>query len=215
MGPPLGIERCGKINVSNSGSESWTGIGVVAGFWAVVLIRQGPHGKQSNVHWRSGLLQRLQEVRSNCKTRNQLLVKSLDALKPGGVMALVTSHYTLDKQQPKIRERIAEQADFLGAIRLPSDTFHRQGTDVVTDILFLKKRGPGQEPAHADPDWLHTAPVPIETVDIPINLYFQHHPEMVLGTWGREGRLYPGDYSVIAQGDLAESLREAIRRLPE
>jgi hypothetical protein len=53
------------------------------------------------------------------------LVKSLDALKPGGVMALVTSHYTLDKQQPKIRERIAAQADFLGAIRLPSDTFHR------------------------------------------------------------------------------------------
>ncbi|HSX83643.1 MAG TPA: N-6 DNA methylase, partial [Candidatus Saccharimonadia bacterium] len=143
------------------------------------------------------------------------LLKSLDGMKPGGVMAVITSHYTLDKQHPEIRERLAEQADFLGAIRLPSDTFHRQGTDVVTDILFLKKRAPGQEPAHADPDWLQTAPVPIETVDIPINLYFQHHPEMVLGTWGREGRLYPGDYSVIAHGDLAEHLQEAIGRLPE
>jgi hypothetical protein len=55
-GPRLGIERCGKINASNSGSESWTGISVVAGFGAVVLIRQGPHGKQGNVNWRSELL---------------------------------------------------------------------------------------------------------------------------------------------------------------
>src|SRR2546421_10887945 len=77
------MERCGKINTSNSGSESWTGIGVVAGFWAVVLIRQGPHGKKSHVHWRSGLLQRLQEVRSNCKTRNQLNM-SLQGLGGGG-----------------------------------------------------------------------------------------------------------------------------------
>jgi hypothetical protein len=71
----LGIERCGKINVSNSGSESWTGIGVVAGFGAVVLIKQWPHGKKSDVNWRNELLQILQEVRSNCKTRNQLCAK--------------------------------------------------------------------------------------------------------------------------------------------
>jgi hypothetical protein len=71
---PLNPVEC-EINASNSGAESWTGIGVVAGFWAVGLIRQGPHGKKSNVHWRSGLLQRLQEVRSNCKTRNQLVMR--------------------------------------------------------------------------------------------------------------------------------------------
>src|SRR6266446_4811190 len=67
------MERCGKINASNSGAESWTGIGVVAGFGAVVLIMQWPHGKHRDVNWGSKLLQILQEVRSNCKTRNQLV----------------------------------------------------------------------------------------------------------------------------------------------
>src|SRR5262245_34574824 len=66
------MERCGKINASNSGSESWTGIGVVAGFGTVVLIMQWPHERKGEVTWRSELLQRLQEVRTICKTRNQL-----------------------------------------------------------------------------------------------------------------------------------------------
>src|SRR2546430_1927847 len=66
------MERCGKINASNSGSESWTGIGVGAGFCTVVLIMQWPHRRNGEVTWRSELLQRLQEVRGNCKTRNQL-----------------------------------------------------------------------------------------------------------------------------------------------
>jgi hypothetical protein len=143
------------------------------------------------------------------------LVKSLDALKSGGVMALVTSHYTLDKMHPEIRERLAEQANFLGALRLPSEAFKREGTDVVTDILLLKKRGPGQEPAHADPAWLETEPLTIEGASVPINGYFLQHPDMVLGTWSLEGRLYPGDYSVIGQGDLQEQLQAAVERLPE
>ncbi len=66
--------------------------------------------------------------------------KSIDALKPGGVMALVTTHFTLDKQNAAIREYLASKADFVGAIRLPSDAFKREGTAVVTDILFLRKR---------------------------------------------------------------------------
>ena len=85
--------------------------------------------------------------------------KSLDACKPGGVMALVTTHYTLDKQNAAIRERLADDADFLGAIRLPSDAFKREGTSVVTDIVFLRKRAPGEPARHADPDWLQTAPL--------------------------------------------------------
>jgi hypothetical protein len=68
------MERCGKINASNSGADSWTGIGVVAGFCTVVLIMQWPHRRKGEVTWRSELLQRLQEVRGNCKTRNQLEV---------------------------------------------------------------------------------------------------------------------------------------------
>ena len=69
--------------------------------------------------------------------------KSIDALKPGGVMALVTTHFTLDKQNAAIREHLAGVADFVGAIRLPSDAFKREGTAVVTDIVFLRKRAPG------------------------------------------------------------------------
>jgi N12 class adenine-specific DNA methylase len=141
------------------------------------------------------------------------LAKSVDALKPGGVMAVVTSHYTLDKQNPEIRQQIADPADLLGAIRLPSDAFKREGTSVVTDILFLKKRGPGQEPAHAD--WIETEPVNIEGVDIPINRYFLDHPEMVLGTWSRKDRLYGGTYSLESNGELAQQLQDSIKRLPE
>ena len=70
--------------------------------------------------------------------------KSIDALKPGGVLALVTSHFTLDKQNAAIREYLASKADFVGAIRLPSDAFKREGTAVVTDIVFLRKRAPGR-----------------------------------------------------------------------
>jgi hypothetical protein len=142
------------------------------------------------------------------------LAKSVDALKPGGVMAVVTTHYTLDKQNPAMRERLANRADFLGAIRLPSDAFKREGTSVVTDILFLRKRGPGEEPNHADPAWLETEPLTIEGADIPINRYFLNHPEMVLGTWSRQDRLYGGTYSLESNGELAEQLQEAIERLP-
>ena len=95
---------------------------------------------------------------------------------------MVTSHYTLDKVNAATREEWASKADFLGAIRLPSDAFKREGTAVVTDIVFLRKRASGQEPSHADPNWLKTQPLAIDGVDIPINGYFHAHPEMVLGT---------------------------------
>ncbi len=77
--------------------------------------------------------------------------KSIDALKPGGVLALVTSHFTLDKQNAAIREYLASKADFVGAIRLPSDAFKREGTAVVTDILFLRKRAPASLPTTSMP----------------------------------------------------------------
>jgi hypothetical protein len=104
------------------------------------------------------------------------IAKSVDALKPGGVLALVTSHFTLDKQNGAAREDLAERADFLGAIRLPSDAFQREGTKVVTDILFLRKRAPGQEPSHTDADWLETVSIPLAGAEIPINRYFLNHP---------------------------------------
>ncbi len=143
------------------------------------------------------------------------IAKSGDSLKPGGVLAVVTSHYTLDKQNAAAREYLADRADFLGAIRLPSNAFKREGTQVVTDILFLRRRGPGQESNHADADWLHAAPVSIEGADVPINRYFIHHPEMVLGTLTRKDTLYGGEgYSVVGNGALAGQLKEAVDRLP-
>ena len=144
------------------------------------------------------------------------IAKSVDALKPGGVLALVTSHYTLDKQNAGVREYLAAKADFVGAIRLPADAFKREGTAVVTDILFLRKRATGEPEHHADPDWLGIAPLSIEGMDIPINHYFLNHPEMVLGSWTRKDTLYGGEgYSVTCNGDLSSQLKDAIHHLPE
>lgn len=139
--------------------------------------------------------------------------KSVDALKPGGVLALVTSHYTMDKQNAAIREHLSEQADFLGAIRLPSDAFKNEGTAVVTDIIFLRKRAPGEPAMHAG-DWLRTAPINIEGSEASINAYFTQHPEMVLGNWSRKDTLYGEGYSVTSNGDLQKQLHAAIERLP-
>lgn len=112
--------------------------------------------------------------------------KSIDTLRPAGVLALVTTHFTLDKQNAAIREYLASKADFVGAIRLPSDAFKREGTAVVTDILILRKRAADEPARHADPDWLGVAPLAVEGVEIAINRYFHNHPEMVLGIWTRE-----------------------------
>jgi hypothetical protein len=139
----------------------------------------------------------------------------VDALRPQGVLALVTSHYTLDKQNAAIREYVADRADFVGAIRLPSDAFKREGTSVVTDIVFLRKRSSEGEACHVDPDWLGTTPLSIEGVEISVNRYFINHPDMVLGTWSRMDTLYGEGYSVVGTGELTPELAAAVSRLPE
>ena len=117
---------------------------------------------------------------------------------------------------PPSANTLASKADFVGAIRLPSDAFKREGTAVVTDIVFLRKRAPGEPAHHVDPDWLGVAPLAIDGAEVPVNRYFLNHPEMVLGTWSRKDTLYGGEgYSVIGNGDLAEQLKEAIDRLPQ
>ena len=143
------------------------------------------------------------------------LAKSLDALRPGGILAAVTSHFTLDKQNGAAREALAEKADFLGAIRLPSDAFKLEGTSVVTDIIFLRKRAPGEPERHADPEWLTTGLIQLEGVQFPVNGYFLNQPEMILGTFSRKDTLYGNGYSIDSHRDLATGLREAVARLPE
>src|SRR6185437_7086706 len=121
----------------------------------------------------------------------------------------------LDKQNAAIREYLASKADFVGAIRLPSDAFKREGTAVVTDIVFLRKRDRSEPARHVDPDWLGIAPLEIDGAEVPVNRYFLNHPEMVLGKWSRKDTLYGGEgFSVTSNGDIGEKLREAVSRLP-
>ena len=141
--------------------------------------------------------------------------KSIDALKPGGVLALVTTHFTLDKQNAAIREYLGSKADFVGAIRLPSDAFKREGTAVVTDIVFLRKRAAGEPARHEEAEWERARPMEIDGAEVPINRYFIRHPEMVLGNWSRKDTLYADGYSVVGNGDLSLQLKDAIQRLPE
>src|SRR5437764_479749 len=127
----------------------------------------------------------------------------------------ITGYTTKDKQNAAIREYLGSKADFVGAIRLPSDAFKREGTAVVTDILFLRKRSPDEPANHADPEWLKVSPLMIEDAAVAINRYFHNHPEMVLGSWTRKDTLYGEGYSVVGNGDFGQQLQTAFRSLPE
>jgi hypothetical protein len=141
--------------------------------------------------------------------------KAIDALCPGGILALVTSRFTLDKQNGAIREYLAARADFVGAIRLPSDAFKLEGTQVVTDIIFLRKRKADEPPCHVGPDWMTVDSVSVEGGDVVLNRYFKNFPDMILGTLTRKDTLYGEGFSVRGDGDLERKLEEAIERLPE
>ena len=113
------------------------------------------------------------------------LSKALDQVRPGGVVAFITSKGTMDKQSPEVRKYIAQRAELLGAIRLPNNAFRANaGTEVTSDILFLQKR---DRPIDIEPDWVHLG----QTADgIPVNSYFAEHPEMVLGTMVWDASMY-------------------------
>ena len=137
--------------------------------------------------------------------------KTLDQVRPGGVIAFVTSRYTMDKQSPEVRKYIAQRAELLGAIRLPNNAFKANaGTEVVSDILFLQKR---DRPIDIEPDWVHLG----ENEDgFAINRYFIDHPEMVLGTPTSESTQYGRqDYTVapIEGADLAAQLHAAVQSI--
>jgi N12 class adenine-specific DNA methylase len=139
------------------------------------------------------------------------LAKCLDVVRPGGVIALVTSRYTMDKQDAAVRRHLAEESTLLGAVRLPNTAFKANaGTDVTTDILFLQKRSPGTPPGES---WIELKS--IETADGPvhINEYFAHHPEMMLGRMGMESRQYGATPALIGNLDRG-ALEKAISLLP-
>jgi hypothetical protein len=140
--------------------------------------------------------------------------KSLEKLRPGGVMALITSRYTMDKQADAIRRHLAEQADLLGAIRLPNTAFKgNAGTEVTTDILFLRKRAAGALPAgHA---WRGLEKIDSPDGPIAVNEYYARHPEMMLGTMKLAGTMYRGSEPTLAGELTPELLRTAVAFLPK
>ena len=142
---------------------------------------------------------------------NYFFAKALDQVRPGGVIAFVTSRYTMDKQSPEVRKYIAQRAELLGAIRLPNNAFKANaGTEVVSDIIFLQKR---DRPIDIEPDWVHLG----ENEDgFSINQYFIDNPEMVLGRQTSESTQYGRqDFTVepYEDLDLATQLRYAIQNI--
>ena len=142
---------------------------------------------------------------------NYFFAKALDQVRPGGIVAFLTSRYTLDAKDEKVRRYLAQRAELLGAVRLPNNAFKANaGTEVVSDIIFLQKR---DHLIDIVPDWVRTR----ETAEgFTINHYFTAHPEMVLGRAASESTQYGHqDYTVlpIEGADLAQQLHEAVGRI--
>ena len=142
---------------------------------------------------------------------NYFFAKAIDQVRPGGVVAFVTSRYTMDSKDSTARKHMAERADLLGAIRLPNNAFRANaGTDVVSDIIFLQKR---DRPIDHEPDWVQLG----KTEDgFTINQYFADRPEMVLGVLSTESTQYGREELTVAPiegANLADQLAEAVQHI--
>ena len=136
--------------------------------------------------------------------------KALDKVRPGGVVAFITSSGTMDKANPSVRKYLSQRAELLGAIRLPNNAFRANaGTDVVADILFLQKR---DHPIEVDEDWLHVGK---SDLGYPINEYFLKNPDMILGELTEENTRFGMGQTVdpIEGADLGEQLRDAMANI--
>lgn len=153
-------------------------------------------------------------AKHNFRIHDYFFAKALDKVRPGGIVAFVTSKGTLDKANPTVRKYLAERAELIGAVRLPNTAFKDSaGTDVTSDIIFLQKR---EKKIVAEPDWVHLG----RTEDgIAVNSYFAEHPEMMLGTMEYDSRMF-GEGSKYTSCinheenfDLKAALKEAVGRL--
>ena len=147
----------------------------------------------------------------NFSIHNYFFAKAIDQVRPGGIVAFVTSRYTMDSKDSTARKHMAERADLLGAIRLPNNAFRANaGTDVVSDIIFLQKR---DRPADIEPAWVQLG----KTEDgFAINQYFVDHPEMVLGELTTESTQYGREELTVAPIEgtsLADQLAEAVQHI--
>ena len=147
----------------------------------------------------------------NFNIHDYFFAKTLDQVRPGGIVAFVTSKGTLDKANPQVRKYIAQRAELLGAVRLPNNAFLKNaGTEVTSDIIFLQRREALRD---IEPDWVHLGQT---DDDIPINSYFVDNPHMMLGKMTTEGgmRMYGAENAAtcipIEGADLSEQLRDAL-----
>jgi len=149
--------------------------------------------------------------RNNFLIHDYFFAKALDKVRPGGIVAFVTSMGTMDKQNSSVRRYIAQRADLIGAIRLPNNAFQANaGTGVTSDIIFLQKR---DRIIEAEPDWVHLA---TDSNGITLNSYFAENPDMILGEMTTESTQYGRQEAVckpIEGADLAEQLRDAIANI--
>jgi N12 class adenine-specific DNA methylase/SAM-dependent methyltransferase len=163
-----------------------------------------------NVPFGQAVLHDRRHNRSGLSMHNHFIVKSLALTRAGGLVMLLTSRYTMDARNPAARREIAALADLVGAVRLPSGAHQRAaGTDVVTDLLILRRREPWRAP---DPvAWERARMTELDGTQVPVNEYFLHHPEAVLGQLAAQHGAYAADDLVVrADGDTATALTTAL-----
>ncbi|WP_281944646.1 hypothetical protein [Streptomyces olivaceus] len=152
--------------------------------------------------------------RGRHRLHNHFLVKSVALTRPGGVVALITSRHTLDAESAAARDELFEMADLLGAVRLPNKAFARSaGTDVVTDILILRRRMDGEEPL--DRSWLASSKRPVGEHRLRVNDYFAAHPEHMLGTLTSRMGAHGPEVAVDGDPDVGEALRTVVRQITD
>ena len=150
--------------------------------------------------------------RYNFLIHDYFFAKALDQVRPGGIVAFITSKGTMDKQSPEVRKYIAQRAELLGAIRLPNNAFKANaGTEVTSDIIFLQKR---DRAIDIEPDWVHLG----QTEDgVPVNSYFADHPDMILGKMVWDDSMYGAHQETACQAlegaDLSRQLAEAVTKI--
>ncbi|MGY1548261.1 DUF6884 domain-containing protein [Streptomyces sp. MN6] len=152
--------------------------------------------------------------RGRHRIHNHFLIKSVALTRPGGVVALITSRHTLDAESSAARSELFEMADLLGAVRLPNKAFARSaGTDVVTDILVLRRRMDGEEPL--DQSWLTAQKREVDGHRLPVNDYFTAHPEHVLGTLTSRMGAHGPEIAVDGDPNVSASVRTALRQITD
>ncbi len=156
----------------------------------------------------------------NASIHDYFFLKSLDKIRPGGMLAFITSHYSMDSKLPRIRELISQKADLIAAFRLPDTAFQEiANTEVVTDIIFLRKKIEGQE-SLGEP-WLETHEVTLKDKNgnehtYHVNEYYEAHPDHIIGKQAATGKMYgAAQYNVEFKGDLEPRLNELMNKVPQ